>query len=61
MDIQLLGSAYQVSLARQFVYGMAKDKNASLDELISDLRQSLRTELELEAVSEPLLYFRIGG
>jgi len=56
-DVQLLGSPYQVSLARQFAYGMAKDKNASLNELISDLRQSLRTELELEAVSEPLLTF----
>lgn len=55
-DIQLLGSARQVSLARQFAVEMAKKKAASLDELIFDLRQSLRSELQLEPVSESVFY-----
>lgn len=57
-DIQLLGSPHQVALARRFALSMAKDGNASLDELIADLRRSLRTELELEPVFEPVAYLR---
>ena len=60
-DIQLLGSPRQVAMARQFAHAMARDKTASLDELIFDLRQSLRTELELEPVSDPVVYLRIGS
>lgn len=60
-DIQLLGSPHQVRLARQFAHDMAKNKTAPLDELIFDLRRSLRTELELEPVSESVVYFRING
>lgn len=57
-DIQLLGSAHQVALARKFALDMAKHKTAPLDPLILDLRQSLRAELELEPVSEPVAYLR---
>ena len=60
-DIQLLGSPRQVSLARQFAYDMSKEKTAPLDELIDDLRHSLREEMELEALSEPVVYLRIGN
>ena len=55
-DIQLLGSVHQVALARKFALDMAKNKTAPLDALILDLRQSLRTELELDTVSEPIAY-----
>lgn len=58
-DIQLLGSAHQVELARKFSMGMAKDHTASLDALIFDLRQSLRSELHLETVSENVVFLRI--
>jgi hypothetical protein len=58
-DIQLLGSSRQVELARALAHAMARDKNASLDALIFDLRRSLRAELELEPVSEPVIYLRI--
>lgn len=58
-DIQLLGSPRQVNLARQFAIGMSEDSTAPLDDLISDLRQSLRHELELEPVSEKILYLRV--
>ena len=60
-DIQLLGSADQVSPARQFAAEMARNSNAGLDELILDLRQSLRSELELEPVSDKVIYLRISG
>lgn len=59
-DIQLLGSAHQVALARQFSMRMAKDHTAPLDALIFDLRQSLRSELQLETVSENVVYLRIS-
>jgi hypothetical protein len=57
-DIQLLGSPGQVALARRFAIEMASDSAASLDGLIFDLRQSLRTELELEPVKENVIYLR---
>jgi hypothetical protein len=58
-DIQLLGSPHQVSLAQQFSISMAKSHTAPLDELIFDLRRSLRSELQLEPVSENVVYLRI--
>ena len=54
---QLLGSV-QVSLAQEFSAVMADHSTGSLDELILDLRQSLRTELELEPVAEKIIYLR---
>jgi hypothetical protein len=59
-DIQLLGSAHQAGLARKFALDMAKYKTAPLDPLILDLRQSLRAELELDSVSEPIAYLRFS-
>jgi hypothetical protein len=59
-DIQLLGSARQVSLARQFSITMAKENTAPLDELIFDLRQSLRSELHLAPVDDSVIYLRIA-
>lgn len=57
-DIQLLGSPRQVSQARRFALEMAKDHTSALDDLIFDLRQSLRSELKLEIVSESIIYLR---
>jgi hypothetical protein len=59
-DIQLLGSPGQVSRARQFATDMARDRSASLDELLFDLRQSLRSELELEPVSDKVVFLRFS-
>lgn len=57
-DIQLLGSPRQVSLARQFAIEIATKRTSSLDDLLFDLRQSLRAELELEPVSEKIIFLR---
>ena len=59
-DIQLLGSPVQVGHARRFAREMAHDSTASLDALINDLRCSLREELHLPGVDEPVVYFRFG-
>ena len=59
-DIQLLGSPHQVALAREFAIKMARDHAAPLDHLIFDLRQSLRSELELEPVSGNVIYLRFA-
>jgi hypothetical protein len=59
-DIQLLGSPHQVAMARQFATQMAKNHISSLDDLLFDLRQSLRSELELEPVYENVLFLRFG-
>ena len=57
-DIQLLGSARQVLLARQFAVDMAKNRAALLDELIYYLRESLWSELVLEPIFENVIYLR---
>ena len=57
-DIQLLGSVRQVAMARQFALDMAQNRTASLDDLIFDLRQSLRRELELDPVEAKVVYLR---
>lgn len=60
-DIQLLGSAAQVGLARRFSLDMAQKHTAPLDPLVNDLRRSLREELELPEVKDSVVYLRFGG
>lgn len=57
-DIQLLGSPEQVAMAREFAFTMAQDREASLDDLLFDLRRSLRDELQIEPVRESILFLR---
>jgi hypothetical protein len=47
-DIQLLGSPRQAKLAEQFALEMQENNVGFLDELLLDLRDSLRRELNLE-------------
>ena len=57
-DIQLLGTARQVELAQQVARAAQENqsKGASLNELLFDIRQSLRVELQLEALTaQPLI------
>lgn len=57
-DIQLLGTPHQASLARQLAFSMAQNSTAPTDPLIFDLRQSLRYELRLPAISERVIMLR---
>ena len=51
-DIQLLGTPRQAMLAAKFAQDMARERIAYLDDLLLDLRNSLRDELKLEPLSE---------
>ena len=52
-DIQLLGTPKQVELAQAVARAVSDNPNegASLNELLFDIRQSLRAELQLEAIN----------
>lgn len=58
VDIQLLGSPEQVKLAANFAIQMGKSSEAPIDELLADLRDSLRKELELERVEQKIVFMR---
>lgn len=58
-DIQLLGSLRQATLAMEFAISMGKNKTAPLDPLLLELRDSLRSELELDPIqNKKIIYFR---
>jgi hypothetical protein len=57
-DIQLLGSSSQVRMASEFAKLISAKGEAGLDDLLSDLRNSLRAELQLESVDEKIIHLR---
>ena len=59
-DIQLFGSPDQVVLAQEFAREFAKTGSAPLDPLLSQLRQSLRDEIDLGKVPPQLVYVRMS-
>jgi hypothetical protein len=58
-DIQLFGRPDQVNAAQKFAQEMAQQHKASLDDLLSSLRNDLRDELQLERVAGQLIFLRI--
>ena len=59
-DIQLFGIPKQVDMAKRFADEFAEKHTASLDELLFDLRETLRIELQLEPVESQIKYLRIN-
>ncbi|OLE53393.1 MAG: hypothetical protein AUG51_13250 [Acidobacteria bacterium 13_1_20CM_3_53_8] len=59
-DIQLLGTPKQVEMAKRFADDFAKNRAASFDELLFDLRETLRIELQLEPVESNIVFLRIS-
>ncbi|TAN55990.1 MAG: hypothetical protein EPN26_04480 [Rhodospirillales bacterium] len=59
-DIQLLGTPMQGKLARAFALEFAKNGTASLDALAMNLRSTLRKELQLEDISDSIVYLRLN-
>ncbi|CEP26437.1 Putative uncharacterized protein [Propionibacterium freudenreichii subsp. freudenreichii] len=55
-DIMLLGQKAEVDAAREFLVAFARDGNADLDELLAELRSSLRDELNLDKTPMPKPY-----
>jgi hypothetical protein len=58
-DIQLLGTPTQVDQARNIGLQFSKNGTVKFDPLLHDLRNTLRQELDLEAVDNTLAFFRI--
>jgi hypothetical protein len=50
-DIQLFGTLKQIQLSKAIVCEFADKKRCSLDKLLQELRDDLRKELDLDAVS----------
>ena len=57
-DIRLLGTAKQADLASRFATDMAEKGIAYTDDLLRDLRGSLRSELKLEPLTKSNRVFR---
>ena len=58
-DIQLLGTAEQVLLAQKVIKDLENAQSASLNQLLNEIRDDLRNELQIGKVSEPLVFLRI--
>lgn len=58
-NIQLFGTPEQVRLAQKFAVELAANKAASMDDLLMQLRDSLRCELGAEPVSGRVLWLHI--
>lgn len=57
-DIQLFGTKSQILLAKDFAYSFSEKNHATLDDLLFDLRRTLRIELQLDSMEEPIFYLR---
>jgi len=58
-DIQLFGTKKQVELIEKILAGLKEQPQISLDDLLDDLRQSLREELGLDKITGKVHFFRI--
>jgi hypothetical protein len=59
-DIQFHGSPQLIALAQHFCHEMASEETASLDDILTAIRQNLRTELGERPVSGKMMRLRIG-
>jgi hypothetical protein len=58
-DIQLFGSADQITLVRGFAAQFAKEGGAGLEDLLESLRADLRKELDLGVSPARIVHLRI--
>ncbi|WP_051197620.1 hypothetical protein [Flavobacterium soli] len=59
-DIQLFGTKKQIELAIKIANELAETRGTNLIELLTELRQDLRRELNLEKIDTPIKVFRDG-
>lgn len=59
-DVQLFGTPKQVALARQFATDLGETQTAAMDDLLMELRDSLRAELGAIPISGRQLWMRVG-
>lgn len=60
-DIQLFGNLQDVEIVNSFLEEFSSKGQASLDQLLSTLRDKLRKELNYEALTENVRWLRVGG
>ncbi len=60
-ELQLYGTPHQIQLMSVIVEGLIKPNNAvSFDDILIDLRDSIRKELNLEPVPRPIWWLRLN-
>lgn len=59
-DIQLFGTKKQIELTLKIATELAETRGTNLIELLTELRQDLRRELNLEKIDTPIRVFRDG-
>ena len=57
--IQLFGTKHQIELVKKFAHEFADKNTACFDELLNDLRNSLRKELKLKKCMDNVVHLRI--
>ena len=60
-DIQLFGTHSQITKAGAMIDEFQRTRSASLDELLRDLRDDLRREMDLPEIEENVRWFRPEG
>src|SRR5690606_39119543 len=59
-DIQLFGTKKQINLTIKIANELAEKRGTNLIELLTELREDLRKELNLEKINTPIKVFRDG-
>lgn len=59
-DVQLFGTPRQIALARQFATDLGTQQTAAMDDLLMELRDSLRKELGAAPLSGRQVWMRVG-
>ena len=59
-DVQLFGTPEQVSLVQRFADDLGKRQEASLNEILIELRDSLRAELRADPLEARQVWLRVG-
>ena len=60
-DIQLFGSPKQVQFAKKVTHDVEQASYTDPRELLADLRKELRSELNLQPLSDTIWHFRVTG
>jgi hypothetical protein len=59
-DVQLFGTPDQVRLVRQFAHDLGTEQTAPMDDLLVELRESLRKELGAAPLDRRNVWLRVG-
>ena len=59
-EIQLYGTPRQIELMSTMVENFKAKDHVSYDDILADLRDTIRSELKLEPVTGPVWWFRFG-